>query len=216
MRYLWKIWRHPRETIREIVERDPSYWVYPLAIAFWAGNGGFKIFEWFGPYLSSITPIKALSIYLGFAVFCGPLILFVNAVPIRWACNWLGGSGSLQKIKATLAWSSVPFIPLLAAIVGIVLLGPTIGLLDLNLLAQETTAVYGKWEVVYSLFHIFHFVMALWSAVIAVSGISETEEISVWRAIVAYVLAVIIVFALAFAVGFSLSWFFGIGPTGSI
>jgi len=187
-----------------------------LAVALWAGNGGFKIFEWFGPYFSSITPIKVLIIYLGFGVFCGPIILFVNAVSTRWACSWLGGVGSLQKIKATLAWSSVPCIPLLAVIIGIVLFGPSIWILTFELPAQEAIAAYGKWEAAYLLFHFFHFVTALWSAVIAVAGICETEEISIWRAIVAYALAWTMVFVLAFAVGFSLSWFFGIGPAGSL
>jgi len=100
------IWLSPRETIRRIVEWNPSYCVLWLAclagIEQALGHSRIR-------YLGEKVPLAVLfAIVLVGGPLGGLLLLWISSLLLRWTGRWLGGIATLRQLIAAVAWSLTP------------------------------------------------------------------------------------------------------------
>lgn len=105
--WLW-MWTRPRATIRQIVDADPMYAVWPLA----AFVGICQVSDIVGDVLvfSRGGWLQALLLML----LVGPLIGIVQNAMQGWLLNgvfqWFGGTGDLRQTRCAVAWGMLPYI----------------------------------------------------------------------------------------------------------
>ncbi|HZO81438.1 MAG TPA: YIP1 family protein [Candidatus Binataceae bacterium] len=200
------MWMSPRETIRRIVDHDPTYHVLTLgalagglamldaALAASVGTPPVVLPGWFISYL----PICALlSPFVGGAL--GIAAVYLSGLLFLWAGRALGGVADAREVRAAAAWAGVPQIcfgvAMLAALLGngvMQALFPSLPPADPRVAAEaarEFTAGKGVAALV-----------SLWSLVALVHALAEVHGFSAWRALGAFI-AVLAIFALL-ALGF--------------
>lgn len=205
--YPWiAIWMSPRETIRKIVNRNPTHQVLMLG----ALSGGLAMLNFFlcaalnfnvlppparlVPYLPMLT---LASPFLGAAL--GVLALYINAFLIDWSGRALGGAGNAVTVRAAVAWSSVPTI-CFSAVMLLILLGSgtwnALGLSmpDPNAVAEAAAAAKNPFTVTRGV----EALISIWSFTLMLNGVAEVHRFSIWRALGAAVLPTIILGGIAF------------------
>lgn len=185
------IWTQPRATIRQIVERDPTHMVLPLA----ALSGVSQMLN------QTDGAVEELGIYgtLGLAIVVGPLVgilqLYILAWLYRLTCGWLGGVATTVEMRSALAWSSVPNIWALLLWV------PLLALIAFNnnqnpLAGMENGADFGGGSpllIPFLLLAAIGGVIALWQLIIMLKCIGEVSQFSAWRALLGTILAGLVV-----------------------
>lgn len=98
----------PRQTIRAIVDQDPTRYVILLA--------------WLSGVASAFGTITAkagdrelpLAFYIGLALYLGPLTGFFHtytgAALARLTGSWLGGEATFAECRAAMAWGAMPLV----------------------------------------------------------------------------------------------------------
>ena len=171
------IWFHPRRTIRQIVTRDPTLYVIPLACI--AGIG--EILS--QASLQNLGEMVSLPGILGLACVLGPIgnliQLFFSAFFIRWSGSWIGGVASSEQVRTAIAWSALPgiitiplWIPLL------ILFGEEMFTLEKPLLVAQPFA----YEFLMGLF-IIKFTLGCWAMIMLCNTLAEVQGFrSAWVA----------------------------------
>jgi hypothetical protein len=183
------IWTRPRDTIRGIVNSDPSRAVILLAwlggIAETLGNGLFR----------ATSNDVSVWILLVVALYMGPLFGFASTYVggglVRMTGGWLGGRANSEECRAALAWAGVPqvaalvlWIPALA-LFGNELTRKDTPLLDSSPALLAAVAVFGLlWAVTFA-----------WSAVVRWKCLGEVHGFSAWRGLFASAIAWTLVIA---------------------
>jgi hypothetical protein len=151
----------PRETIRGIVDRDPTQYV--IFLAWWSGTAGLL----YSMILSadekkSELPVVALVIL---AAYMGPLMgffyVYLAAALTRLTGGMLGGSATFADCRAAIAWGSLP-------LVGALLLCP---------FASSLPGLFTYLGLV------------IWMLVIQVAALAEVHRLSTARGVLAAFLA---------------------------
>ena len=154
--YPWiAIWMSPRETIRKIVNRDPTHQVIMLA----ALAGALVMLNSLLSAALGFTPTplpKNLVAYLPILTFASPFIgaafgvlgLYLTSFMMDWTGRVLGGVGNAVTVRAAVAWSEVPQI-CLSIVMLLILLGTGVWkALDLSMpdpnAAAEAAAACGE------------------------------------------------------------------------
>ena len=193
-----KIWTSPRETIRAIIQYNPSYrlillyWVYgfPLLLQmaqnFSLGERA-SLMGIFGGALVLAMLVGAVGINLGSALF-------------YWTGKWIGGVGSYREVRAAVAWSSVPSI--VNSGLWLILLGVFKGYLFTHqFLAAQFVGV--QMAVIF-VATVMQLALAIWGFVILLQTIGEAQRFSAWKALLNVLLPIIVVF-----IGFRfITWLF--------
>lgn len=171
------IWTRPRETIRWIVETDPTKHVLLLA----AFRG---ITEGLTRALSNGSLPTAVAFVIAF-IF-GPIgsvigLYFFGELLSRIG-GWFGGQATPEEIRAAVAWSFVPGIPAAIAILcsQISLRLPVTPLLALGLVVAAI-------------------VLYIWSFVVLLKGLGEVWGFSAWKAWGVIILPGLLLVGAAFA-----------------
>lgn len=198
------IWMSPRETIRKIVDRDPTHEVAMLAglagglamlnsaLGASLGVTSKALPAWLVPYLPIWT---FLSPFIGAAV--GIALLYLFAFVFVWTGRALGGVANWREVCAANAWAEVPQICLAIVTLGILLatgvsqaLFPSLPPADPAAAARATrhfTAGEGVAAIV-----------SIWSFIIFLHTLGEVHRFSAWRALGAFMLVVVVLGALTF------------------
>jgi len=185
LRLLFALWIAPRETIRRLVDTDPTRYVIGLAML--RGALGRLEIAWFSA-LSQRTPLSPLwPLGVAFRVVLGAIVgvigLYVGSWLLGIFCRILGGLSSAIEMRAALAWSHVPGITAAAVSIALVLFdtinppefkhgrlpemtGSTIELMLINL------------------------VLVGWGVVVQLNCIGEVNRFSAWRALGAILLMI--------------------------
>src|SRR5689334_21612568 len=128
--YPWiAIWMSPRETIRKIVNRDPTQQVIMIA----ALAGALVMLNtMLGAALGfTPTPLPPVLVpYMPILTFASPFLgaafgimgLYLSAFMMEWIGRALGGQGDAASVRAAVAWSEVPQVCLSVAML-LILLG---------------------------------------------------------------------------------------------
>jgi hypothetical protein len=153
----WRsLWRHPRRTVRWLVDHDPKRFVLLL-----------------GALMGMIAPPQAEHPWASvlFSAFVGPWLtlamLFVRSRCDAVMGGWLGGSAATGAIRCANAWSNLPAIVAGTAALGISLIGARAGIATAADIVGSVLLLVG----------------AVWTLVVYVIMFAELEEFSIKRAV---------------------------------
>lgn len=185
------IWLEPRKTIAVLSKECPTYLVYPLAAVYGIILNLNKI------YRNGVSPdygfhkwaILGINIIVGAAFGIGLLQIF--SFLLSKVGMVFGGSGSPGVIRTALAWSAVPYIPMLLLFLAFTILGPS------SLLIRDGgtpfEAVAGTpWDIGTVLYTGLRGILSIWVIVIGIVGLSEVSDLSIARSIATYLIVGII------------------------
>lgn len=199
------IWMSPRETIRKIVDRDPTYHVMLLAalagalamlnsaLAAAFGEASPMLPARLVPYLPIWTLVSP---FVGAAAGIGGL--YAGAFVFEWAGRALGGVADSRAVRAAIAWAEVPQVCFGAATMAVLMvigvgqaLSPSLPPADpaaAAAAAKGFTAGRGIAAII-----------SLWSFIVFLHCLGEVHGFSTWRALGAFVLvtAVLVLATLA-------------------
>ena len=167
----WKeVWLHPRNTIKAILKYDPKYMVLPIAALTGIANNALD-FE-------AADMIVGGSSFIGsafVAALLGIVSLYISAFLLSVTGKWIKGKANTLKLRAAIAWSSVPVVASL--------------ILFIPLFFGLNNSVPG----IVGLSTVTMIVLVVWSLVLYFSMLSEVQKFSVWKAILNQILVAIIV-----------------------
>lgn len=182
------IWIKPRETIRKIVDTDPTKYVTVLAML--AGIGQALDRASSRNMGDSLPLIAILGICLIFGPIGGIISLYIGGALYRWSGSWLGGQASSEEVRAAIAWSSVPIIFTLPLWIPELLLfgeemftkatpklnaNPLLGIVLLGFVAVEV-------------------IVGIWAFVVFMKGLGEVQKFSAWKALGSVILGTLVIF----------------------
>ena len=189
------IWTRPRQTIRAIVETDPTRHVVTLAVlqgvvlaALRASTR--KLGDWCSfPMVLTLVIVLGSSVALAGLYLVGWLLALVG--------RWLGSRARPIQIRAAIAWSEVPTIA-----------GLPIGILLLAVLGRELfttrTPTIDAHPALGLLLQTWQVVTALlrgWSLMLLVKCLGEVQRVSAWRGFGSLLLAGLVLVVLVVLIG---------------
>jgi signal peptidase I len=170
------VWLSPRQTIERILASRPRHLVLLLAslgtISAFAG-------EMIGAGVTDA--LLNWQVLLGLIVagsVIGIVCLYPAALVFKWIGNLLGGHASTLQLRAVLAWSVVPVIFGFIAVVALLVVLKVSGASASNGLSVAAQVVAG--------------LFGLWSLAVFLAMLSQVEGFGIWRAIVTYLLGLIL------------------------
>lgn len=181
----FKIWIKPRETIREIIDYDPSYLVIPLAIITGVAEILYRAMD------RNLGDSYELVILIIFILIGGPLLglasIYLGGTLFSWVGKFLGGKGSPQEVRAALAWSSISWIFILfIALSRLAIFGSeefTTPTPRLDMLFENAS----RWELLllllYSATTPLIMMIFLWSFMLTLKCLAEAHRFSAWMSI---------------------------------
>jgi Yip1 domain len=202
--YPWiAIWMSPRETIKKIVNRDPTYQVIMLG-----GLAGAlaMINSLLGAALGfTPTPLPAQLVpYMPLLTFASPFLgaafgiagLYMGAFLFEWSGRALGGAGTSQTVRAAVAWSEVPQI-CLAIVFLAILLGTGVWQAIVPSIPDPNGAsAAGQFTLTRGV----EAIISIWSFVVFLHCLGQVHRFSAWRALGAVLMPVAALIAVAVVV----------------
>ena len=175
--------------MRGILDTNPKRTVLWLVLI----NGLLQgLFVWPPGLSSSHHPIFVVLFSAVFGALMGLIGLYVVGTVTKWTGSWVGGVGSYLEIRAAIAWSLVPHIwgmilkPFEIFFCGVA--GPL-------MVTEHGPEEFVLFSVA-SLFGAIELVLAVWIIVITIQCLAEAHRIHAFKAIIAWVLAIIIIGAI--------------------
>jgi len=170
------IWLRPRKTLRQILAVDPEHHVVFLACLAGIGEALDR-----ASTRNLGDQIPAIKIFL-FSIFIGPLAgmvsLWVGSFFIWLAGHFLGGTGTLTKIKTAVAWAMVPNVW------SLLLWMPQFALFGSDLFTEEMPRLEAQPMLLipYLSLLLVEMVLATWALVLICNTIAEAQGYrSAWR-----------------------------------
>lgn len=165
---LKSIWTHPKNTMRHILNVYPTRLVHTLAIA-----GAFTrvitfAINWNHWWVMAI-------VWFSLAIFCGLFMLYFFGGLLKWTGNWLGGKGTYQEVRSSIAWAQLPVVCFFV-----------VEMLVLWIVQGDSGSLF---------YTSLLFVTGLWSAIILLCCLSEAQQFTFFRAFLNYVISSLILMA---------------------
>ena len=192
-----KIWLNPRQIFKYI--NDNHYEKYMTIVLVFAG-----ITRAFDRAISKdLGDDLSLLAILGICVFAGGLFgwisYYIYAALISWTGKWLDGEGDTASILRVIAYAMIP------SILGLLFLIPQISIFGIELFKSDGAFSSGDLVSDYIVYGsmILQFILALWTVVFSVTGISEVQKFGVGKAILNILLPFLVIFVpLILLIGF--------------
>jgi len=195
------IWIKPRETIRRIVDSDPSYRVLLLTALAGIGQALDRAST------RNTGDDLSLPVILVICLVAGPIgsiiSLYIGGALLRWIGSWFGGQASSEEVRAAMAWSSVPVI------LSYVLWIPELVLFGEEMFTSVTPRIEANPALAFLLlgFAVIQLILAVWSLVLLLKCLGEVHEFSAWKALAVILVAGLILFVPIFCIVALLSGF---------
>jgi hypothetical protein len=197
---LLSIWIKPRETIRKIVDTDPTKHVILLAMLAGIGNALDRSSSRNAADLLPLATILLICILAG--PVGGIISLYIGGALFRWTGSWLGGKATSEEVRAAIAWASVPSIFILPIWI------PELLIFGEELFTSSTPRLEANplLGILLLGFAAFEIVVGIWGLVIFMLTLGEVHGFSAWKALAATVLGLLVVVVpiLCIAGGFAL------------
>lgn len=183
------MWTKPRATIAQIVARDPTHFVLPLAAL-----SGFSQALDRASMRSAGDTLDLSAIFL-FAAIGGPvggiITLYLGSLLLRWTGSWIGGTATTQHIRAAIAWSGVPLVWAL------VLWVPELAIFGKELFTTATPRIDASvgMLLLFLGFAAIEVVVGAWAFVVALKSLGQVQGFSAWKALANGLLALLVVVA---------------------
>ncbi|HEY2809809.1 MAG TPA: Yip1 family protein [Rhabdochlamydiaceae bacterium] len=192
------IWVRPRETIRTIIETNPTYGFFLLCVLY-----GFPMTMSFAQNMSFGAAFPAWSIFLA-GLIISPFLGYVGICVSTWllkvAGKWIGGEGSFTTIRSAVAWSNVPnAVTLITWFVLFGFFGARIfcrGFSESNFMGYESGVVF--------LVFLVQSIVSIWGFILLLKTLGEVQGFSAWRALLNVLIPFVIIVALAWLVGWAI------------
>jgi hypothetical protein len=181
------IWIKPRETIRKIVDTDPTKYVTVLAML--AGIGQALDRSSSRNAGDSLPLIAILGICLIFGPIGGIISLYIGGALYRWSGSWLGGQASSEEVRAAIAWSSIPTIFILPLWI------PELLLFGEELFTKSTPRLDANPFLAVILFGFLaiELIVGVWAFVILLKSLGEVNKFSAWKALGSLILGTLVI-----------------------
>ena len=153
------IWRHPRQTIRQIVETRPGGAV-PLVLMMTATVAKFSI--QLIPIAQRMGWSVPITVFLSFVcgAMVGLVLYYLFGWLYQWVGSWLGGQAKNAEVRTAIAWVEVPTLALTMLVLPLLFLSP--------MAAAILLMVAG-------------FVVWIWQTVLACHTLGEVHRFSAWK-----------------------------------
>ena len=183
----FSMWRHPRRTIRQIVETDPERLVLLLAALGGIVQGLASSSNKSQGDRVSLTVILLANLVLGPVM--GIVGLWLGGILLRWTGRWIGGQADARRVRTALAWSNVPQIWCLLLWI------PAILLFGQELFTEATPIIHANslLAVLYIGFSMGTVVIGVWSFVVCLHALGEVQGFSAWTALLNMLLAFLVI-----------------------
>lgn len=165
------IWIKPRETIRWIVDTDPTRQVILLA----ALGGIAQSLRAEGISLGDNLSVLAtfMTALIGGSI-SGIISLYIGGAILRWTGSWFEGQATTEEVRAAIAWSSVPTIwALLLQIPELILFGTVPSRIDASPILLFLLSGFTVVEIT----------ITIWTFIIFLKCIGEVHCFSAWEAL---------------------------------
>jgi hypothetical protein len=199
------MWTSPKKTIRSVINTNPDSklfllsLIYGLPMMFYYAQGSSLGQNYQLSTILLISLIGAVIIgYIGINI--GSALLFITG-------KWIGGKASFKEVRASVAYSNVTNV----VSIGIWLLLMTMFRQAVFLADFPYASSLGNFAVIMNGIFIVQLVVAIWSIVIFVASLSETQGFSVFKSIINTLLPIGVVFVLIWVMGLLFS-LLGSGP----
>lgn len=171
-----EIWLHPREVLKEQLQRDPRRWVLTLAIINGVVSGlSWAIASW--TKYAQVSPIingLIFTLILVLGAILGVLSLYLASWIYKVTGRWLKGKGDFTAVKCAVGWSYYPY--LVAGLFGI-----------LNMLTVRI-------PLLGLFFGLIMAVLTVWSFIISLKLLGQAHDFSAWRALAMVFITVVLIF----------------------
>ena len=171
------IWTEPRATIRYLVSTDPGRSVVALAVL---GGIAQSLSQAIDQGLGEELSIPMILLFAaGFGSIAGLLALYLGSYLVQWTGRWIGGEGSLPKIRTALGWANVPMVVHLGFTF---LLIPVLGQVLFLTEESKVQSLGAGGAMAFLLYGLAAMVLGIWSFVILLKGLGEVQGFSAWKA----------------------------------
>lgn len=191
-----KMWTHPRETVRSIVDSNPSHHLWGLS-AFY----GFVMMLQSAQNTSLGDKLSAPSIVLICALLAAPvgwLSFYIMGGILTLCGKWIGGKGSFKNVRTALAWSNVTSVA--NTILWLMMLF-AFGDSVFTSVFPDAVAVSPPQRG----FLVFVFgaqlILAIWSLILLLKALGEVQGFSVWKALLNVILPLMLIFFALWIIG---------------
>jgi hypothetical protein len=169
------IWNQPKSTLRAIVHHNPSYGVFYLS-AFYALQSFFFYLNWWSVGLENEFFHLLLTALL-LSPFIGIIWIYYIGMIFYFTGRLLKGTAPAAHLRTVIAWSKIPHaINLLIWFILIFTDSETVFIQD----GGGPSSIF---------VNAIAFLLALWSVVLLVQGLSEIQQFSTHRSIANVVIA---------------------------
>ena len=181
----FSLWVAPRQTIRRLVDTDPTRYVIGLAML--SGALGRLEIAWFSALSQRTPPSPLWPVGVAFRVVIGAIVgvigLYVGAWLVGIFCRILGGVSSAIEMRTALAWSRLPGITATIVSIALVLFGavnpPEFKHSRLPVMTSSTIELM-----------LVNAVLIGWGVAVQLNCIGEVNRFSAWRALGSIVLMI--------------------------
>ncbi len=169
------IWTRPRETMRSILSTDPNRWVLWLAII-----GGILSGAAFLLTIRTELPLQRqvavlpLIVWIVLGAIFSVIHLYFAGWLYRLTGSWVKGKGTFTEVKSAVGWSYYPFF--FSSILNII------------------SSLLKNQHILSALLGLIAFIIIIWGMVIFFKILSEAHQFSVWKGILTFLIACVIIF----------------------
>lgn len=195
------MWVKPRQTIREIIALNPSYRFYLLCLVY-----GFPVMLYFAQQssLGQSMPVAAIFFFaLIFSVLIGIIGMNIGAFLLYWTGKWIGGVGTYKQVRASIAWSNVTNV--VNCLIWVLLAGLFGG--EVFLADFPVVPFTGRLLYVMNFIFLIQLVVSIWSFIIFLKSLGEVQGFSAWKALLNFLIPILVVFIGLWLVGFIIGLF---------
>jgi len=188
----FSIWIKPRETIRWIVDTDPTRQVILLAAL---GGIAQSLDRAAGRSAGDILSIPVIFLLVLFGGSIGGVIsLYIGGAILSWTGSWFGGEATSEEVRAALAWSSVP------GIWALLLWIPELILFREEIFLTVTPRIDASPLLLFLLlgFAVVEAAIGIWSIIIFLKCIGEVHRFSAWKALGAVIVPGLVLVGIVF------------------
>ena len=181
------IWLKPRETIRAIIETNPTKYVLLFAMLVGVGQALDRASSRNLGDSISLIGILAICIILG--PIGGIVSLYIGGALYRWSGSWIGGKANEEEVRAAIAWSSVP------TIFAMILWIPELLIFGEEMFTSSTPRMDANPLLAILLlgFSVIEIIVAIWALVVLLKSLGEVHQFSAWKALGAVILGSLVI-----------------------
>jgi hypothetical protein len=182
------MWTSPKATIRQIINTNPDAKLFVLSIIY-----GLPMMFYYAQTTSMGQTMGLLAIllvcFIG-SVIIGYLGINLGAFLLFFTGKWIGGKASFKQVRASVAYSNVT--NLVAIAIWLVLM--TLFRQSVFLSDFPYVSTLGDFAILMNSIFLIQLVVAVWSIVIFVASLSETQGFSNFKAVINSLLPLGVIF----------------------